>query len=198
MNRPELYEKSVNLLLDAYNNKELMAGDCSTCAVGNMCKEASTRTGIENHLWSYLFSTGTHSMFGTPYKIVRRVYASYGEFIRIRKSYGYIFNDISVEFVKERYESGKKLVEETGYIAQELSDVEWAFEKTLWDTGKYHYYRKTGDTEGQLIGLTAVLKELARIHDIDNPELIESNQSRLNSIYESKTSEKKCEVPIEA
>lgn len=36
MNRPEIYQKSVDTLLDAYNNRELMYGVCHACAIGNL------------------------------------------------------------------------------------------------------------------------------------------------------------------
>lgn len=36
MNREETYYESVDILLDAYNNRTLRHGDCGACAVGNL------------------------------------------------------------------------------------------------------------------------------------------------------------------
>jgi hypothetical protein len=48
MNRIELYKKTVDILLDAYNNGTLEHGHCSRCAVGNICGGSA---------WSDRFST---------------------------------------------------------------------------------------------------------------------------------------------
>lgn len=49
MNREELYHKTVDKLLDAYNNEELMHSNCMMCAVGNICDGDNS--------WSVLFFT---------------------------------------------------------------------------------------------------------------------------------------------
>ena len=52
MNREKLYYKTVDVLLDAYNANELNRWECEACAVGNICKEASKITGINNAYWA--------------------------------------------------------------------------------------------------------------------------------------------------
>lgn len=58
MNREELYYKTVDVLLDAYNSGELFSQSCEACAVGNICIEASELTGVPRGKWTKLFSTG--------------------------------------------------------------------------------------------------------------------------------------------
>lgn len=48
MNRTELYQKTVDKLLDAYSTGNLEHGNCGKCAVGNIC---------ESDKWAHLFST---------------------------------------------------------------------------------------------------------------------------------------------
>ncbi len=57
MNREDLYRKTVDVLLDAYNDGELEHGNCCACAVGNICKESGELLDIDNSEWSMLFST---------------------------------------------------------------------------------------------------------------------------------------------
>lgn len=48
MKREEIYHKSVNILVQAYFNDELVKGDCAKCAVGNLLK---------SDLWANVFAT---------------------------------------------------------------------------------------------------------------------------------------------
>jgi len=49
MQREDLYYKTVDLLLDAYNSNQLEHGSCTKCAVGNLCNNKT--------YWSQLFMT---------------------------------------------------------------------------------------------------------------------------------------------
>ena len=54
MNRIELYNKTTTTLLNAYKNGTLFHGDCSACAVGNICGG--------NPSWRYVIgSTSYHN-----------------------------------------------------------------------------------------------------------------------------------------
>lgn len=109
MNRPELYQKTVDVLLDAYNSRELKHALCTACAVGNICKEASQITGISKGAWSVLFATTT--------SLVQMEYES--------------------ESLKESVYAAYKLINATGYTKQELMKIEYAFEKEGYSDNQY-------------------------------------------------------------
>lgn len=168
MNRKELYEKSVNKLLDAYNNQTLRFKDCSACAVGNL---------LGSSAWGSLFSTGPTAGIGQVTNSMRKyLTGKWSVFIR----YGYL--DLSNLIMKRQ--SGRNSIKKSGYTRKELMEIEYAFEAT-----QFGSFKTDQTKEAQLKGLTAVLKELARIHGVDVPEA-EVNQKRLEKVYESS----KCEL----
>lgn len=127
MNRTELYYKTIDTLLDAYNSGQLFHGSCSHCAVGNICggqSEWCWITGITNSL-------GEHVSF--------------------------IFANLEVK------SKSKELVLQSGYTVEELTIIEHSFETAI--IKDRCYYTGEGSKEGQYLGLVAVLKELARIHE---------------------------------
>lgn len=176
MNRKKLYEKTVNILLDAYNGGKLMHGDCTACAVGNICGN--------NSRWAYLFVT-------TPTKQYRekpgfiRLQSPKGEIIEIKNeelpnyvNSGFSFVFVFFDYVNycygvvpaslkyaERKQEGIELIESTGYTMDELAKIEFAFENSIRDsTEGYVHYTDKDPKKGQFIGLTAVLNILAEIH----------------------------------
>lgn len=153
MNRPELYQKTINVLLDAYNNGELSHGVCSCCAVGNICKESSNELGISNDMWSFLFVTSCDEGFYKPTKS--------------------IFSTCS------KIEQALILIKDTGYTVEELTKIEWAFETAI-PIEKREYYTKLKTKEGQYMGLCAVLEVLKQIHEKE--EIVEAKE-RLDAIY---------------
>lgn len=106
MNREELYKKTVDVLFQAYFKDELVHQSCGACAVGNICEEASLKTGIQNNMWYPLFYT---KVGGTEQ--VRDAWKSY-----------------LVENREEYREKATKLCEATGYTVDELARIEFAFE----------------------------------------------------------------------
>lgn len=101
-NRTELYHETVEVLYDAYFKDELKHGNCKACAVGNICKKASSLTGIMNEEWNVFFCT---SRRGDHYEQRRSFHRT-----------GLLFED------------AKKLISNTGYRIIELADIEFAFE----------------------------------------------------------------------
>ena len=158
MNRPELFEKSVNTLLDAYNNRTLEHGSCYACAVGNLCNHAAKELNFSNHIWNNVFMT--HS--------------------DIHRQYFYVKEELGFERQIE-YEKALKLISKTGYTAEELAAIEYAFESSI--ANDYERYTTRDKVKGQYIGLCAVLEVLKEIHE---KEEITKEQKQLDSIYESK------------
>lgn len=146
MNRKELYEKTVNVLLDAYNNDELYQGNCNMCAVGNICKESSEKLGIPlGKSWSRLFMTVTsgRNIFGIL------------DINNRRKDHNKIYDKSSGWSSRE---TAIKLVESTGYSVYELYKIEFVFEKAK---------GKTNSKEKSYNGLVAVLNKLKEIHEVN-------------------------------
>lgn len=77
-------------------------------------------------------------------------------------------------------EKGLKLIEASGYTQEELMRVEYAFESSiehLWNED----WELPNEKEAQFIGLTAVLKVLKEIHEVEQVVSSES-QEKLNII----------------
>lgn len=103
MIKPELYKKTVDILFDAYFNDELRHGECSACAVGNICK--GNGVPVYNHLMYNAYNNAAwRNVFSTS------------------DSWGQI--------VDEHFYVGeaKRVIDATGYTWQELAKIEYAFE----------------------------------------------------------------------
>lgn len=154
MNRVQLFEKTVNLLLDAYNSGKLEHGSCYACAVGNICRIPAKEVGISNSDWSKLFFTcGDNDNY----------------FVSQNN-----FKATPVEKIRE-------MINLTGYIEQELRQIEWAFETSI-PIRERDYYLNENPKEGQYLGLCAVLEVLKEIH---NKEQIVEEKQKLKTIYEN-------------
>lgn len=102
-NRIELYKQTEEVLYTAYFDDTLKHGDCTACAVGNICVAASNRTGVDNHAWNVLFMTDSDRMVQTEFKV-----DAYADEKGVVNAY--------------------RLVNATGYDKRELMAIEWAFE----------------------------------------------------------------------
>jgi hypothetical protein len=169
MNRPELYEKSVNILLDAYNAGELSHGNCERCAVGNLLADTLAQASLPRSHWGWFFQT---------------VYLPDQQEFRQR-----IMPLDHSEILEE-------IIESYGYTMKELSEIEYAFETCDIEWNKRHtlgtvvfgqVLRKYVDAtekekkEHQFTGLVAVLDKLREIHEIDQP-IHEENITRLEKV----------------
>ena len=101
MKNEELYLKTTDVLLDAFNKKDLEHANCTYCAVGNICIEASKNTGIERDKWSWLFVS-----------------------LPLNSQVLYPYGESNVVEIAE----AKILIKETGYTVNELARIEKAFE----------------------------------------------------------------------
>lgn len=196
MNRPDLYQKTVDLLLDAYNNQTLKHGDCTACAVGNICGN--------NARWSYLFVTPSEKQYKESPDLVRVKNFNTGEEKTVNNNeleqflnnnpgfsdsgnYHFVWSDVSPrDFISRKLE-GIDLIKNTGYTIEELARIEFAFESSLRNTKEgYDFYTEQEPKKGQFIGLTAVLNVLAEIHETSKKEN-SVNQKKLEKVYEKVT-----------
>lgn len=102
MNRPELFQKSVDTLLDAYNKKDIRHANCSACAVGNLLLDVAVEKDIPNNSWAHIF------MYRTD------------------KNEQVLHNKEDVS--ETDYELGMTLINSSGYTVEELMKIEYAFE----------------------------------------------------------------------
>lgn len=195
MNRKKLYEKTVNTLLDAYNSGKLSHGDCTACAVGNICGN--------NRLWSYLFVTTSTKQYREKPGFIR-LKSPTGDIVEIKNeelpkyvNSGFSFDGVVYDFginyydvvpaslsYIEKKQKGLELIESTGYTMDELAKIEFVFENSIRETEKgYEHYTDEDPKKGQLIGLTAVLNVLADIHAVQE-SVTKVNQQKLEKIYE--------------
>ena len=132
MNRPELFEKSVNTLLDAYNNRSLQHGTCYACAVGNLCVEAAQKLNVTNALWNKVFMTQSNTQ--------QQVF--------------YCEKD-------SEYEKALELISETGYTVEELASIEYAFESSIaYDYQNYAYNHTVRGQYIGLCAVLDILKKI--------------------------------------
>lgn len=103
MNRPELYEQSVNCILDAFNNNELIFRRGGYCAVAAILRPASETTKIPKGSFVKMFFT-TLGRNDLPVQI------------SVKDSSDY------------ETQQAQKLIDASGYTVEELKSIEFAFE----------------------------------------------------------------------
>ena len=168
MKNIELYNKSVNTLLDAYNSGTLSHGNCHACAVGNIIA-ASRGITITDYTWDVPKSKEPKwtKVFSTVDKKYRDLYE-----IRTEKHH-------TQRLDMSKYENkAKEQIDSTGYTVKELADIEFAFESSIGADNTLKFSKK-----GQFIGLCAVLNVLKEIHETKE-DIHSENTDRLKTIYD--------------
>ncbi len=168
MKNKKLYYKTVNLLLEAYRTGKLSHGNCSSCAVGNICQEASLKTGISVSYWNSLFLTSfqIEEIRSNPNKTK------------------WVFKQNLFNPLPAIAEPAFKLIKETGYSVDELAKIEFAFENSIGeDVQAYNYYTGTERNLGNFIGLYDVFQVLKQIHEVDSL-IHDININKLKNICE--------------
>ena len=163
MNRKDLYNKTVNLLLDAYNQEKLRHNVCTACAVGNICN------GDDD--WSYVFYTVNEKDYLHDDTVV------YKQSLTLTGDNDYETSGI---------EKGLLCIKNTGYSLKELMKIEWAFETAIPSNMRNFYVHTSSEKqskEGQYMGLCAVLDVLKEIHKAPQ-KAHTNNQINLKSVYE--------------
>lgn len=167
MRDEKLYNQTVDIFLDAYNAGELFHGNCDACAVGNIIKETGgfvkSADGFARYQssWHEIFCTNINNLYRQTQKLLH----------------------------DEHNEDAAKEIAQTGYSLDELAKIEYAFETSIFGkfpegdfVNSYLHYVKVEEKKGQFLGLCAVLRVLAGIHEVEK-ESQEINQWRLEGIY---------------
>lgn len=160
MNRPELYQKTINLLVEAYFSDKLRHGDCSACAVGNILKEYIERIDISPYSWAKLFlTTGWRNGPTTQYisgvdkdeVVVATIYPSprMGVY-QIDEVYE---DEDGKDMVRLEKMKALDAIKMSGYTVAELARVEKEFETA------------SKDGDWMFNGLMAVVDVLDEIHE---------------------------------
>lgn len=102
MKNPELYHKTIDILVKAYLQDNLMHNDCTACAVGNLVGAA-----LDEGSWN------ANPFWGWPSVCVT---------LREKNNIGRIFNPSNYKG------EAKRQIDATGYRYQDLAKIESSFE----------------------------------------------------------------------
>jgi hypothetical protein len=142
MKNQELFERTVNILVDAYQKGTLKHRDCKACAVGNI---VAANCGIEDVFSLQEWREKAHGLVGGW-------------------SMAFVTHPCGTQsrsfVMMELYEAIRLQIGATGYPVEVLADIEFAFEKAA----KY----KDKD-EDMLNGLYAVYDVLCNYHEVECP-----------------------------
>lgn len=164
MNRPELYNKTVDILYQAYFNDTLEHGNCYACAVGNMI--AANR--------GYVFVIDKKAE-GEPA-------LHWKGFLPYRKDWtGPTAKSKTPQWIKvintRINEKDCAEIDSTGYTLNEISKIENEFEDA--DFG-------SSLEDWMFNGLCAVLEALKQIHEVTDEDLLQANNKRFADHYKLK------------
>jgi len=164
----ETYEKSVNILINAYRTGTLFHGSCSACAVGNLM-------GGDSH-WRWTVGN-TDSISGKSLNIVdglpfeNTTGMSIPELSKIERAFEMVIhNELLKKFTIEELSIPVRL---------NLNIAKIVSEYRMWEHG-------VKKKEGQYLGLCAVLDVMATM--IDGPvenNVVDDNKIRLNKVAET-------------
>lgn len=156
MNRPDLYNKTVDILYKAYFDDTLEHSNCAACAVGNIIAARNNYKVMKGYTcWrgqnDLLVSTSWDNVFFT----------GYGKQVMYRALYK---------------DDARREIDSTGYELDELAKIEFAFESCEWLCSPDEY---------MFNGLVAVLDALAQIHEVTDQDLISNNSKRFSDHYKT-------------
>jgi hypothetical protein len=163
MKKPELYQKTVDILVDAYFNDTLVHGRCTACAVGNIVA-ANLGYRIENVLESgrrypkWLNRDGKKMSYpayvdGVP-KGWGAVVCSNGEDQKVN--------------LKCYNGEAKRQIDATGYSVADIALIESSFEKAIGEN----------EDDRMFNGLMAVIEILDMIHENTDTDITSLSKSR--------------------
>jgi hypothetical protein len=164
MKNEKLYKETVDIILDAYNERKLEHGDPCACFIGNI---VAKRYAVKPAIPILRESGATPEYSYSPDWYTASCF---------KYRYGTLANFMGVKLDEEE---GEKQIEATGYTLQEVAEMEKAFEDAecieegYVDDGE-------GKNIGQLEGMKAALKVLAKIHET----MPEESLTRLQEIHE--------------
>jgi hypothetical protein len=165
MKNKELYQKSVDILLDAYNKKELQHGNPCGCAVGNLVKSNCDNLVKDTNPGTEHFPFKPDWWFAAA------------QSFKEEKERGRWTNNDSDYDEDEAY----RQIESTGYTIEEIYQIEKAFEDAVEEEDGF-------DEESSIVGISqihglrAALNKLAEIHEMKD-DSVKENQTKLESIH---------------
>lgn len=146
----ERFKRAYDLLIKAYFNDELKAGDCTACAVGNICCSSQ---------WKVLFVTWSKS--------TQEFNAWRGD--TIKNKWG-----------KTRDEIREELEERTMYSIKELAQIEHLFEKsTKYNFHNYALLTPSEILADQFNGLKAVIELMMQFDNIEGVQYVDKLKEKL-------------------
>lgn len=139
----ERTKRTIDIFLDALINGTLAKGDCTMCAVGNICATIDKKNA---NIWSSLFYT---DMYGNQ---------------KINNSF--LWSDA------ERTEA-REMISKTEFSEKELMDIEYKFEtSTIIHCLDYYKHTKEQIRQDQINGLKAVVELLLRWDGEKEPKVV--------------------------
>ena len=150
MKNPELFHKTISILVKAYQKGTLIHGSCHACAVGNLVAHCTNREVIivdpdfKEAAWSYGGLPRWNSVFMT--------------------------SSLAGQNIREYYYEGeaKREIDSTGYSLYELAKIEKAFESV-----EVEIEQENSD-QHQFDGLMSVVDALMEIHEATKEEAEEA------------------------
>lgn len=148
MKNQELYNRTVDILVNAYFNDTLVHGDCYACAVGNL---VAANMGIN------LFESSRKKIYWA------NAQASW--------TFVHCCNSIGISNFNIQHYNGeaKEQIDSTGYTPYETAKIEYAFETA--PKGK-------SEDEWMFNGLMAVIDVLDEIHENKDQTLTQQSKSK--------------------
>lgn len=157
MNRPELYQKTVGILVDSYFNDTLVHGNCYACAVGNMiaanCQYSFEKDGCRSLKW----------------KGFRGYYHPHSATVGVNDSAVFFLSN----YIQEPTDLAIIQMRSTGYSMNELEKIERAFEGVIDDFS-------LTDEELMFAGLMAVVDALDKIHENNDQSITQQSKKRFD------------------
>ncbi len=151
MLRPELYSKTVDILVAAYFNDQLEHNLCQRCAVGNLCSaagfEINELPGFKHHenaVWGLVFHT-------------------------TEKSSGVFYQKVEMDAYYNNEKGCADVIKGTGYTLEQLMKIEWAFETAQKGNNK---------DEWMFNGLMAVVECLDKIHQNNDTQVTTNSKNK--------------------
>lgn len=156
MKNKELFKRTLDILVKAYQNDTLEHGSCTACAVGNIvAANMEIKISTLGHTlmwdnwmpyWQKLLST------------VRKQKGIDSSIIILRENEEFIQGQLNLN--SSQLKEPMQQILSTGYTFKELAEIEWAFETADEGNNKDDY---------MFNGLLAVYDVLCKIHEVEEP-----------------------------
>lgn len=170
MYKQEQFEKSVNILVNAYHNEVLVHANCAACAVGNLihdCATGKSEATLDMRTDWFSENFGVSSAWGQHFctvwlddedELEQYFYENPDDKLLDKKDFLDGRIAIQVKTTQGLGSQGRRALEMTNYPLKVLQDIEWAFESVPINTD-----------DRELAGLYAVYEVLCKYHRVEIP-----------------------------